>query len=377
MKILLLGEYSNVHTTLAQGLRRLGHEVVLASDGDGWKDYPRDVDLRRTSFAPLASLRYVARLCSVFSRFRGYDVVQIINPEFLSLKAGRIHWFFRFLRRYNRRVVMGAFGMDYYYATACLDCRTFRYSDFNIGSEERVNEDNRQFKREWVDGRKGALCRYVANRCDAIVAGLYEYYASYKAYCHSPARLCFIPFPIVPCEGNVDFEFPASAKLKIFIGIQQQRSAYKGTDIMLRAAERIAADYPDECELLVARNVPFVRYVELLSRADVILDQLYSYTPAMNALEAMAHGMVAVGGGEPENYDLLDERELRPVVNVQPNEDSVYHSLQHLVLNRFALIPKLKRQSVDYIKKHHDYIKVARRYEALYLSLFEQGEAHS
>ncbi len=377
MKILLLGEYSNVHSTLARGLRRLGHDVVLASDGDGWKNYPRDIDLRRPSLAPGASLRYMVRLCRQFSRFRGYDVVQIINPEFLSLKAGRIRWFFDFLRRHNRRVVMGAFGMDYYYATACLDCRTFRYSDFNIGSEERVNDDNRRFKQEWVDGRKGALCRYVADRCDAIVAGLYEYYASYKAHCHSLARLVFIPFPIVPCTGGRDFDFPPSANLKIFIGIQEQRSAYKGTDIMLRAAERIAADYPGECELLVARNVPFARYVDMLSQADVILDQLYSYTPAMNALEAMAHGMVAVGGGEPENYEVLGESTLRPVVNVQPNEDSVYHSLQHLVLNRASLIPRLKRQSVDYIEKHHDYIKVARQYEALYLSLFGQAEAHS
>ena len=37
MKVLLLGEYSNVHWTLAQGLRALGHSVTVASDGDSWK----------------------------------------------------------------------------------------------------------------------------------------------------------------------------------------------------------------------------------------------------------------------------------------------------------------------------------------------------
>lgn len=47
MRILLLGEYSNVHATLAKGLKALGHEVVLASDGDGWKNYVRDVDFSR------------------------------------------------------------------------------------------------------------------------------------------------------------------------------------------------------------------------------------------------------------------------------------------------------------------------------------------
>ena len=44
MKILLLGEYSNVHHTLALGFRALGHQVVVVSNGDFWKNYPRDVD---------------------------------------------------------------------------------------------------------------------------------------------------------------------------------------------------------------------------------------------------------------------------------------------------------------------------------------------
>ena len=47
MKILLLGDYSGVHSTLAEGLRGLGHRVTVASNGDFWKDYPRDIDLAR------------------------------------------------------------------------------------------------------------------------------------------------------------------------------------------------------------------------------------------------------------------------------------------------------------------------------------------
>ncbi len=51
MRILLLGEYSGVHCTLAEGLRTLGHDVVVASNGDFWKDYPRDIDLERKGAA--------------------------------------------------------------------------------------------------------------------------------------------------------------------------------------------------------------------------------------------------------------------------------------------------------------------------------------
>lgn len=56
MKILLLGEYSNVHATLARGLRNLGHEVTVVSNGDFWKDYPRDIDVSRKS-GPFSGVR--------------------------------------------------------------------------------------------------------------------------------------------------------------------------------------------------------------------------------------------------------------------------------------------------------------------------------
>jgi len=49
MNILLIGEYSNVHATLAIGLRKLGHQVLVVSNGDFWKDYPRDIDVSRKS----------------------------------------------------------------------------------------------------------------------------------------------------------------------------------------------------------------------------------------------------------------------------------------------------------------------------------------
>ena len=43
MKILLIGEYSNLHNSLKQGLIKLGHEVVLIGSGDGFKKYNVDI----------------------------------------------------------------------------------------------------------------------------------------------------------------------------------------------------------------------------------------------------------------------------------------------------------------------------------------------
>ena len=358
MRVLLLGEYSNVHWTLAEGLRSLGHDVVVASDGDGWKGYPRDVDLRRTSLSATGALRYAFRLMQAFPRFRGFDVVQLINPVFLSFKAERIYPFFRYLRRHNRSVFLGAFGMDHYWVKAGTDCRTFRYSDFNLGPALRRNEDNAIWERDWLRGPKGRLNRRVARACDGIAAGLYEYYAAYRP--DFAAKLRFIPFPIRTDRARF-IERGHGPKLRFFIGIQRSRSVYKGTDVMLRALQRTVERYPDACEMVRVESVPFDEYVRLLAGSDVLLDQLYSYTPAMNALEAMAHGMVVVGGGEPENYELLGEQTLRPIVNVRPTEDDVCRQLAWLVEHRDQ-VPRLSRESRLYVERHHDYRLVARAY---------------
>lgn len=130
---------------------------------------------------------------------------------------------------------------------------------------------------------------------------------------------------------------------------------------MLKAAEDVLAKYPDRMELVKAESVPFAQYQQMMDGSDAILDQLYAYTPSMNPLLAMSKGIICIGGGEPENYEIINETELRPVINVEPNYESVYKEVEQLVLHP-ERIPELKRQSVEYVRKHHDYLKVARQY---------------
>ncbi len=360
MKILLLGEYSNVHATLATGLRALGHTVTVASNGDFWKDYPRDISLVRRP-GKIGGIMLYLKVLALLPRLRGYDVVQLINPMFLELKAERIFAIYNYLRRHNKRVFLGAYGMDYYWIDGCLNRRLLRYSDFNLGDEIRTNADAIKERADWMGTAKEQLNRHIANDCDGIIAGLYEYWACYKEY--FPEKTTFIPFPITH-NPSPNTHHP-SLTIRIFIGISKGRSEYKGTDIMLRAAKAVEAKYPDRVKLLIAEGVPFAQYQEMMNGSDIILDQLYSYTPAMNALLAMSKGIVVVGGGEPENYDILGEGDLRPIINVKPSYDSVYEALDHIARHP-ELLPELKRQSREYIIRHHDHIRVAQAYERFY-----------
>lgn len=360
MKILLIGEYSNVHATLAAGLKAIGHSVTVVSNGDFWKNYPRDISLVRHP-SKFGGVLYMAKLYSILPRLRGYDVVQLINPMFLEIKAERIFHIYRYLRRHNGKVFLGGYGMDWYWVNTCVNGKPLRYSDFNFGNELRSDANAMKERADWTGTAKERLNRYIAEDCDGIITGLYEYWVCYNPA--FPEKTTFIPFPIKPVRTTAaeDFAYP----IRIFIGINKTRSEYKGTDIMLRALMDIKDRYPDKVEVIKAESVPFSEYGKLMDSSDIILDQLYSYTPAMNALLAMSKGIIVVGGGEEENYDILNEKELRPIINVEPRYDSVFNALERIVTCPGA-IPELKRQSVEYIRKHHDYIKVARQYEEFY-----------
>ena len=54
MKILLVGEYSRLHNSLQEGLRALGHQVILISTGDYFKKYPSDIIIQRSFDTGLA-----------------------------------------------------------------------------------------------------------------------------------------------------------------------------------------------------------------------------------------------------------------------------------------------------------------------------------
>ena len=378
MKILLIGEYSNVHATLAEGLRKLGHHVTVLSNGDFWKNYPRDIDLVRKP-GKLGGIMYMMKLYTIVHKLRGYDIVQLINPMFLELKAECIFPIYQYLRKHNKKVILGGFGMDYYWVNVCCKDKPLRYSDFNIGDKLRTNTDALKERKDWLGTEKGRLNQMIAEDCDGIITGLYEYWACYQP--SFPQKTTFIPFPIKPqlitpgnsnshtyVENHQVIPLDIPKKVKLFIGINKSRSEYKGTDIMLKAAQDIAKKYPDKTELRIAESIPFAEYVKMMNGSDAILDQLYSYTPSMNPLEAMARGIICIGGGEPENYEIIHEDKLRPIINVLPNYESVYQKLEHLVLHP-ELVPLLKQQSIEYISKHHDYIKVAKRYEAFYQKL--------
>lgn len=113
MRILLIGEFSNVHATLAESFRKAGHEVLLVSDGDDWKGYKRDISIRRQYKGKAGTLHLLMQWALQLPKLRGFDIVHFINPKFTDMHPAVDKRLFDWLSRHNKHVTLGLYGDDY------------------------------------------------------------------------------------------------------------------------------------------------------------------------------------------------------------------------------------------------------------------------
>lgn len=362
MKILLLGDASNYHRTLSKGLAAAGHDVTVASAGSGWMETARDIDLSRRQGKLGGALLWV-RLNTVLSGLlKGYDVVQIHNPVFVNLRPPRVRVLFDRLKRDNGAVFLTQLGTDSQYVDMCFakDC-PLRYSEFMVGREPTpYTQRHPMVVADWLGDELRDHCRYVYDNIDGVVSALYEYHLSCLRVL-PPDLVAYGGIPVDMSVANA-MKIPCDGKLRVMVAAHKGREDEKGIDRILPVVERLAGDFPDSLELDLVQNVPFAQFRQILDSAHVVVDQLYSYTPATTALMAMASGKVVVSGAEEEYYDFIEESDLRPIVNADPLDiDSLYFHLSTIVKDR-AMAQRLSDEGRRFVAKHNGVDVVAQRF---------------
>ena len=361
MRFLFLGDASNARYTLAKGLRELGHEALVIGTSGGWRRMHVDVCIERGP-GRIGAIVYLLRWLMLLPKLRGYDIVDFNGLLMMDFKPNLKRIFYDFIRKRNRCTVTTLLGIGHYYAKGCIEARLFRSSDFNIGDEARTNAFAVEMAEGWL--RQPEVVRlscHMAETSHLLIGTGYEYWASLHHY--FPAKTRFVPLPIDLPQTPPEVR-EASWPVRFFIGIQKERDEEKGTDILWRVLQRLESDYPDKMAVVRAENVPYDEYCQLMEDSDILVDQLYTCY-AMNALKAMSKGMVAATVAVPEAYQLLSEMNLRPMIDLPCDEEGIYSKLEYYVLHPEEL-GKAKRQSVEFVYKHHHYVNVARRYASLF-----------
>ena len=352
MKILLLGEFSGVHKNLKEGLQKLGYDVVVASSGDGFKQINSDIDLSVNGNILTKKIKRLKQRFDLIQMVKEYDLVQLINPFiFYSAKIpNKLNkLFFKKLIENSKKIYMLAAGDDSYfwrYGRKRLNYGPFDdFLKYDYGGKSTFYmESDRAFE----------INKYVADNVNGIIPVMYEYEISYKGHKN---LLNTIPLPInidkIKYEENI-----VSKKLVVFHGLN--RYGFKGTRHVEEAFAILSKKYPNELELIIDGKMPLEKYLKVMQKTNIVIDQTNSYSLGMNGLYAMAMGKVVLGGAEPESLKSLGVNK-SPVINIKPNAQSIVEEIEKL-LNNKKDIPKIGYESRKFVEDVHGYVKVAKQY---------------
>lgn len=372
LKILLLGDYSNCHRTLATGLRYHGCDVTVISDGDDWHNCHRDIDITRRP-GKLGGIRLFLQLSTSLRPYlRGYDIVSINDPNFVSLRPSRIKTVLNRLRRDNGAIFLNAMSYDIPFLDMLADpACPLKYSEWFVdGKPNRLYISNENDWLEWHDKSLTDYQRYFYENIDGATSVLYEYHLGIKRML-PPDKIAYGGIPI-----DLDMFQPVKMperidKVRLFLGRDRTRMLMKGSDLLETAARTVVERHPDKAELLIVENRPFDEFITLLRSAHVVLDQIYSYTPATTALMAMAYGLNVISGAEEDYYNFIGEHDNRPIINAPINLKSLTDTIEQIVLHP-ELIPGRGRNSRRFVEKHNDCRIVARRYLDFWTSVINK-----
>jgi len=349
LKILLLGEFSSLHKYLKEGLMSLGHEVTLASSGDGWKKIGgSDFLIPSLSGAGLSNrFSYYKQFLRFIDELEEYDVIQLIHSAILPPLLHKV--MLKKLKCKCKCLALVAAGGDYALVREYLK-GAFEYYIYDFDKQVPKLYDTHTVRGKVL--KHNYL--FTEKVSDVIIPSHYEYSV---AYVTNNKASKVIPFPIN--VDNIEYrDNIVQDKIVFFHGLTRELN--KGTPFIREALERLQKSYPNDVEVVIDGHMPFEQYVQMLKRTNVVVDQCCSYAYGINACLAMAQGKLVLSGCREETLKALGIKET-PMVLAKPDVEFLYKQMENIVTRRESILDWGK-QSRSYVEVIHNYKKVAQEY---------------
>lgn len=372
MQILLVGEYSRLHNSLKEGLLALGHEVTLVSTGDEFKNFPSDILLKRKCDSgiskkvkvglfklfglDISSLSLKNQFFQQKEKFKGFDVVQLINESPLGILPKYEKEIISYLNKNNAKLFLLSCGTDYTSVKYAYE-KKFRYSIFNPLFEGKVSEKEFFPALKYLKPEYKELHDFVFKKADGVIASDLDYdipLVGNEKY-----------FGLIPNPVNIEIlkfkPFSSKGKIIIFHGINRANYFKKGNDYFEVALEKLQQKYAEKVEVITVENIPYSEYIEKYNSAHILLDQVYAYDQGYNALESMAKGKVVFTGAETEFLERYSLKEDEVCINALPDVDYLFEKLEDLILNPEKL-NSISTKAREFIEREHNYITITKKY---------------
>jgi glycosyltransferase involved in cell wall biosynthesis len=373
MRILLVGEYSRLHNSLKEGLTKQGHDVVLLGTGDGFKNFPSDIDIKRSVFLnpilktiakgfdklfniQLIELENYRLLKKIIPTLKGFDVVQLINEQALKTSPKHEIQLISQLISQNKSLFLLSCGTDYSSVKYALD-KKFDYSILTPYFEDASLTKHYRFILKYVTNPYKKLHNFLFENIQGVIATDLDYHIPLKG--HSK-YLGLIPNPVN--TDKINYKQPeVSNKIVIFHGINRMNYIKKGNRFFEDALQIIKEKLGGKIEVITAENLPYNDYIKAFDSCHILLDQVYAYDQGYNALEAMAKGKVVFTGAEQEWLDYYNLDEDTVAINALPNVDYLVNKLEWLITNPNKIL-EISKNARAFIEKEHHYKNIANKY---------------
>ena len=373
MKILLLGEYSNLHNSLKQALINMGHEVLLVCNADGFKKYETDI-LIKSHLEDYLLFKVIARLFvrifkinifeieiylrakKIVNKLQGFDVVQLINENSFKTSPLLEIKLLKQIFKKNNKVFLLSCGVDSVSVKYAMS-KKLKYSILtplfeNASLKKKYKPILKYERKNYL-----ALGKFVQEHVNGIISSDLDYHIPYF---NKKKYLGMIPNPI-NIQKIKYYGINKSKKISILHAINSRNKIKKGNKFFEEALGIIDKKFKSKINIITTYDLTYKEHLENLKKCDILLDMVYAYDQGYNALEAMAMGKIVFTGAEEEWLKQYNIKEDTAVINAVPNTIRIIEKLVWLIENP-KMLKSISVNARKFIEKNHDFEKIAIKY---------------
>lgn len=343
MNILLIGEASGVHKNLKKGLLELGHSalhMILHRSQQGRTNdgsFSPEIDgllggISRNIYPLVKSLT-----------LDNFDVINYLNT--ITAVSGK------HTKYLDIPIIRKKTNLLSYYAVGCDELGLIRRSTHNfqyspcatcIKSGELLGKDCENHLNPRYEKSVDTVKKYF----DVAGCAMIEYDHTSLAFDENKFKRIPLPIDI----KNISFA-PAKNRKKIKIAHTPTRRGFKGSAIVIEAIE-LLKNKRNDFEFITIEGKSYSEYLKIISDIDIVIDQVYSQSPGMNALEMIGAGKIVLTGATETGKSYFDFMEDFPGINASPMPSILAEDISQAIDNR-SNFSELSEKGRSYIEKNH------------------------
>lgn len=353
-KILLVNDTRGAHEYLYRAFIRMGIECDIALFGTATISTLE----HSLNFDPLRNWGRFGKIPRPFlnlinaKRLAKYDVASYVHR--ISVIDKPYYFRFRDLPTIRDKVsVMSYTGLGCDEISFIADSRLLPYKPCETCQKY---DDKARFCERIVRPMKIEAVNNLNKYFDCVFSAMVEYSHISDVY---KGKVEKIPLPLdiseIPWKPA-----GASGDSKVKIIHTPSRAGFKGTAVVLDAIEKLK-NIRNDFEFKMVSGLPFNEYISVIGEADIVIDQVWSQSPGMNAIWLLGMGKIVFSGNTSLSQKYFNFAKDSPIINAEPNSEALAIDLSSAISSKqhFMAMAEAGR---EYVNKNHDHMTIAKQY---------------